>query len=142
MGKDKSEGKPKHPGGRPSGYKPEWCSILPDMFREGQSVVEVATELGISKSAYYLYESAYPEFMDASTRGKQISQAWWEKQGRTNLFDTSEYDGDTKQSSTRKFNNALWAKNVACRFRGDWTDKQEIEISDLTIKHTFDPEGL
>lgn len=117
----------KHAGGRPSEYKPEWAKMLPDMFRDGQSVVEVATELNISKSAYYEYEKKYPEFMDASTRGKQISQAWWEKQGRINLFDTSEYDGETKQSMSKRFNAGLWAKNVSNRFPNDWRDKQEVE---------------
>lgn len=129
MAKDKQESKAKHAGGRPSGYKPEWVAMLPEMFRQGQSVTEVAVELGISKAAYYVYEAEYPEFLDASTRGKQISQAWWEKQGRENLFDISEYDGETKTSTRKAFNNSLWAKNVSCRFRSDWTDKSEVDAT-------------
>lgn len=116
--------KPKHAGGRPTDYNPEWVEKLPDMFSEGQSVLEVAVNLGISRSAYYKYEQEHPEFMDASTRGKEISQAWWEEVGRTNLTDISEYQG-----TSYKFNDRLWNKNVSCRFRNDWTDKSEIEHS-------------
>lgn len=119
----------KHPGGQPTKYNSEWVERLPGMFTDGQSVVEVATELGISVSSYYNYEKEYPEFLEASTRGKQISQAWWERQGREHLLDESEYDAGNKISTTRKFNDRLWSKNVSCRFRKDWTDKSELEHS-------------
>jgi len=115
--------------GRPTKYDPKWIDSLPDMFSQGQSVLEVAVELGISKDSIYEYAKLYPEFSDSLTRGRAISQAWWEKMGRENLFDTDDYDGETKQSCRRKFNTSLWAKNVSCRFRADWTDKQEIEHS-------------
>jgi hypothetical protein len=118
----------KHPGGRPSKYNPEICKTLPDMFKEGQSVCEVATELGISVVTYYQWEKDYPEFLNASTRGKQISQSWWEKQGRTNLFDESEFGEGS--GVNRRFNDRLWSKNMACRFRKDWTEKQEIGVTD------------
>jgi hypothetical protein len=72
-------------GGRPSKYNPAWVEELPDMFADGQSVLEVAVNLGISKTAYYEYEAAHPEFADASMRGKELSQAWWERQGREGL---------------------------------------------------------
>ena len=118
-----------HAGGRPTDYNPEWVETLPDMFSEGQSVLEVSVKLGISRNTYYEYEKKYPEFNDASTRGKGISQAWWERMGRENMFDTREYDAETKISIDRKFNDRLWNKNVSCRFRNDWTDKSEIEHS-------------
>lgn len=118
-----------HAGGRPTIYDPAWVEKLPDMFRDGQSVLEVAVNLGISRATYYNFEKEHPEFLDASTRGKELSQAWWECQGRENLWDTREYDAETKVSVDRKFNDRLWNKNVSCRFRNDWTDKSEIEHS-------------
>jgi hypothetical protein len=138
------EAKPKHAGGRPTKYKAEWVELLPGMFAEGQSVLEVAVTLGISRAEYYELEKRYPEFMDASTRGKGISQAWWESQGRVNLFDTKGYDSETKVSIERKFNDRLWNKNVSCRFRNDWTDKSEIDLTTgpLEIKVTHDTEGI
>lgn len=123
----------KHPGGRPRKYNPEICKKLPDMFREGQSIVEVCVELDISVVTYFQWEKEYPEFSKASTRGKLISRAWWEKMGRENLYDESEYDAETKTSSNKKFNDRLWSKNMGCRFKNvepglfDWTDKQQVE---------------
>jgi hypothetical protein len=119
----------KHPGGQPTKYNPEWVETIPNMFSEGQSVLEVAISLGVCKDSLYEYAKLYPEFSDALSRGKAISQAWWERQGRENLYDTSEYDSENKISTTRKFNDRLWNKNVSCRFRKDWTDKSELEHS-------------
>ena len=138
------EAKPKHAGGRPTDYNPEWVKTLPEMFSEGQSVLEVAVNLGISRASYYNFEKEYPEFLDASTRGKELSQAWWERMGRENMFDTKEYDSETKVSIERKFNDRLWNKNVSCRFRNDWTDKSEIDLTTgpLEIKVTHDTGGI
>jgi hypothetical protein len=49
--------------------------------------------------------------------------------GRENLYNTQTYDAENKVSVERRFNERLWSKNVSCRFRKDWTDKQEIEHS-------------
>jgi len=138
------EAKPKHAGGRPTDYNPEWVKTLPEMFSEGQSVLEVSVNLGISRNTFYEYCKLYPEFNDAATRGKEISQQWWEKMGRSHLFDTSEYDGESKVSTSVKFNDRLWSKNVSCRFRNDWTDKSEIDLTTgpLEIKVTHDTGGI
>lgn len=117
------------PGGRPTIYNPEWVEKLPDMFKDGQSITEVAVELGIHKDSLYEYAKVYPEFSDALSRGKQLSQAWWERQGRTGLYKTSEYDGESKVSTTVSINEKMWAKNMSCRFPADWTEKKQLEHS-------------
>lgn len=114
---------------RPTKYNPEWVDTLPEMFAEGQSIVEVAVKLGLVKDTLYQYAKEHPDFSDALARGRLISQAWWEAQGRNNLQDIDDYDGETKQTTRRKFNHSLWAKNVSCRFRADWTDKQEVDVN-------------
>lgn len=139
----------KHPGGRPRKYNPEICKTLPDMFKDGQSIVEVCVELGIDVTTYLDWEKEYPEFSQASTRGRLLSRAWWEKMGRENLYDESEYDAETKTSSQKKFNDRLWSKNMGCRFKKaepglfDWTDKQEIEhAGNITVKIDSDDADL
>ncbi len=115
--------------GRPTKYRKEYCITVPDMFSEGQSVLEVAVEIGVSKDTLYEWAKVYPAFSDALTRGRAISQAWWEQQGRTNLFDTEEYNSDTKISTRKKFNDRLWSRNMASRFKEDWSEKLQLEHS-------------
>lgn len=126
MAKDGTE---KHPGGRPVEYDPNLVATLPDMFKEGQSITEVATELGIHRDTMYDWEKKYPEFSYALAYGRQLAQVWWEKQGREGLYKTSEYDGESKISTTRAINEKMWAKNMSCRFPSDWTEKKEVEHS-------------
>jgi hypothetical protein len=135
------------PGGRPTKYDPAWVEKLPEMFAAGQSVLEVAVNLGISRDSVYAYAKIYPEFSDALTRGKELSQAWWERQGREGLYDITEYDEKGRPCSRRSINHSIWNKNVACRFRVDWADRQELAgvggdaIAIRIIKASEAPEG-
>lgn len=118
-----------HAGGRPTKYDPAICDDFEDNFMHGQSVLEVAVSMGVSRDTFYQWAKEHKEFSDALTRGREVSQAWWEKQGRENLFDHEEYDSESHISTKDKFNDRLWSKNISCRFKQDWTDKQEVEHS-------------
>jgi hypothetical protein len=96
---------------------------------QGQSILEVAVSMGVSRDTFYQWAKDHKEFSDALTRAREVSQAWWEEQGRLNLRDEETYDAETKISTKYRFNERLWSKNVSCRFREDWTDKSEIEHS-------------
>ncbi|GHT86931.1 hypothetical protein FACS1894137_13230 [Spirochaetia bacterium] len=100
---------------RPTKYSRKLCKKLPDMFLEGQSVVEVCADLGIWKDTFYQWVNKYPEFSDAYKKGLLLSEAWWEKLGRA---------GATGQIS---INPATWIFNMKNRFK--WTDKQDLNVS-------------
>jgi transposase len=55
-------------------------SLLPDMFRDGSTVCQVAAlKLGISRSTYYQWKEDHPDFKEASELGEYISQAYHEQ---------------------------------------------------------------
>lgn len=111
-----SEATEKAGAGRPSQYDPAYCEKVIAWGREGYSVVEMAAELGVHRDTLYGWAENEQAFSDAFTRARLLSQAWWEKQGRINLM-------------TQGFNHSLWAKNMGCRFKGDWTEKTQTELS-------------
>jgi hypothetical protein len=111
-----SEATEKAGAGRPSLYNPAYCEKVVEWGREGMSLVEIACEIGVVRQTLYDWEQAHPEFLDALTRARAECQAWWERQGRVNL-------------ATQGFNASLWAKNMGCRFKGDWTEKTQTELS-------------
>jgi len=113
--------------GRPSLYKPEYDSKIIEVMKEGASLVEFCAEIGVTRETAYEWARVHPSFSDAFTRARLLCQAWWERQGRQHLEDTSEFDYESKISTQKKFNDRLWNKNMACRFRDDWTDKTEVE---------------
>lgn len=108
----------KHPGGRPTDYKPEYCDQVIGFGKQGMSVAEICGEWEIAKQTFYNWQAEHKEFLDATTRARDFSQAWWEKHGRTELF-------------TEKFNTTLWIKNMHNRFRDDWYESSK-NATDLT----------
>jgi transcriptional regulator with XRE-family HTH domain len=124
-----SDEEAKGPGGQPTKYDSAICEGFEKRFEKGQSILEVAVSLGVTRQTLYNWAKDHAEFFDALTRAREVSQAWWEKQGREHLFDHEEYDAENHVSTKDKFNDRLWTINVSRRFKADWSEKIDIEHS-------------
>jgi hypothetical protein len=112
--------KPKPEGytfGRPTDYRPEFCEMVIEWGKLGKSKAWMAAELGIAKQTLYDWEKAHPDFLYATTCAMTHSQRWWEDAGQSGMV-------------ANLFNSTVWAKNMAARFRDEWTDRQEISGMD------------
>jgi hypothetical protein len=99
--------------GRPTEYNgEEHCKIAIDLMSEGASITEVAAEIGVERKTLYNWMDKHPDFLHAIKRGEELSQAWWEKQGRTNLKDQA-------------FSYTGWYMNMKNRFK--WSDRLSTE---------------
>lgn len=101
---------------RPTDYRPEYCEQVVELGRAGKSHAQIAAALDVARQTLHNWADEYPEFLDAIKRARDLSQAWFEDKGQ---------DGLEKPG----FNASLWAKQVSCRFRDDYTDKQQTELS-------------
>lgn len=104
------------PAGRPTSYKPEYCDQVIEWGALGKSLVWMAASFGVSRDTVHEWSKVHPEFSDALTRARALSQQWWEDAGQSAL-------------GMPGFSAALWAKNISCRFREDWTDNSKTEIT-------------
>jgi len=91
--------------GRPTKYRKEFCDRVPELMRDGLSIEEVAAELGVNKTTVYLWAEKHRPFSNALKKGKELSKAWWMKQGRINL-------------KNKAFNSGLWFMNMKNRHGG------------------------
>jgi hypothetical protein len=66
------------PAGRPTLYRPEYCERIIELMADGLSFAACAGEIGVSRSAIYLWADEHPEFMDAKNIGEAKTQLWWE----------------------------------------------------------------
>jgi len=108
-----------NPLGRPSKYKPGMLPKIIALMSEGASQVEVAAMLDVSrvtinewcdpKSPYYIEDFSY-----TIEKGVALSNAWWEREGRTSLRD-------------KDFNANLYRINMNNRF--GWSDRSETKHS-------------
>ena len=104
------------PAGRPTDYRPEMCGQVVELGRQGKSHAQIAAALDVARKTLYEWQERYPEFSDAITHAKDLAQAWFEDMGQSGLVMPG-------------FNASLWAKQVSCRFREDYTDASKIEHS-------------
>lgn len=102
--------------GRPTVYDPSYCDSVIEYGRIGKSLTWISTELGVVKQTIHNWMAAHPEFLDAMTRAKELSQRWWEDEGQLGL---------TKAG----FNSSVWSRSMAARFPDDWREIKGQEIS-------------
>ena len=107
----------KRPVGRPSKYKPEYCERIVEMAsKDGAGPAEYAAEFNVDRASLYRWAEEHPDFAQAITRAKINEQAWWERAGKRGLF-------------ADKFNALVWKTSVQARFRDDYTERSQTEIT-------------
>lgn len=95
---------------------PNW-NLLVSEYSEGASDAEIAKLLKITINRFYQLIEENPTFAEFVDRGRTLSRAWWEMQGRKNLWN-------------KEFNTSLWNFNM--KNRHGWADK--VESNDTTDK--------
>ena len=109
----------KHAVGRPTKYRSEYCKRVVDLSRDGLSVAELALDIGVARQTLYTWMDAHPEFLDAMSRARDYSLAWWERKAREGIVN----------EKGRAINAALWGKIMSARFPDDYRKRKEIEVS-------------
>lgn len=65
----------KHPGGRPSAFKPEYCRQAEKLCRLGATDKEMADFFGVVESTINKWKIDYPQFSESLKKGKEMSDA-------------------------------------------------------------------
>ena len=102
--------------GRPTKYRPEMCDKVIELMKEWASLVEVAWTLDIDETTLHDWKANNKEFSKSIKRWIRLSEAWWQRMWRENLFESPDW---------MRFNYTGWYMNMKNRF--GWADKQEIE---------------
>ena len=120
--------------GRPksdlSGLPNGWQVAILDLYKKGASDVEIKALIcewrgSMSNDLWDRWIKEESLFSETIKKGRLLSEAWWQKEGRSNLSDT-------------KFNYTGWYMNMKNRF--GWADKNEItgkDGKDLTATILF-----
>jgi len=101
--------------GQPTLYVPEHCETVEALGAQGKSITVMAATIGVSRDTIYEWAKVHPEFSDALTRARLLSQMWWEDTGQNAMFMPG-------------FNASVWAKSMAARFPDEWRDNTRTEL--------------
>lgn len=69
----------RHPGGRPSLYREEYCERVVKEMAQGVSLTGFAGKIGVDKQSIYEWMSVHSEFSHAVSRAKAARVLWWEE---------------------------------------------------------------
>jgi hypothetical protein len=108
----------KKPGPKPgdptnTAYRPEMCDKIREWGKTGKSKVWMAANLGISRETLDQWAKVHVELSDALTHARTAAQAYWEDLGEQGMM-------------LPGFQGSVWAKNISCRFREDWTESKNV----------------
>lgn len=111
------------PVGRPSKYKPAFCSLVMELGREGASQAEMAEACDVHATSLVDWAEKFPEFADALARARQAAMVYWEKIGRENLY-------------SKQFQSAVYNKLIASRFPEQYSERHQFDINhNTTVRH-------
>lgn len=102
--------------GRETKYRPEMCLAVINLGREGKSRIQIASALDVAVSTLQNWEDNFPEFRLATTRARDLSQAWFEDRAQEGIH------------LGPAFNDRLWSLQVRNRFPGAYKDKAELDL--------------
>lgn len=100
----------KSKGGRPTKYEDRFLEIAEKYLAGGKSVTQLAKHLNVAKSTVYKWAEENKAFSDALELGKEFSQAYWEDELESMMYN-------------KEVNSPLVKLYFANRF--GWSDKTE-----------------
>ena len=125
----------KKPEGRPSKYKPEYCSKLVEHMAQGLSFESFAAVIKVNRDTLNEWAKVHDEFSVAKKEALDANLLFWEKHGIDGLYSTSEYDRETGNTISKSLNATVWIFNMKNRHK--WRDKQPGEEDQININLTL-----
>lgn len=104
--------------GRPTKYHLSMLPVIMELANNGAGKVEIAVALGVTRATLWNWTQDDPEFFDIMEKAEELSQAWWERMGRSATFGA--FPG---------FNAAAYNFQMKNRFRRDWQDIKQTELT-------------
>jgi transposase len=106
--------------GRPTLYRPEYCSKVIELGRQGKSKEQIAAQLGLGWNTLGGWAEKHPEFKEALHEAKNLELSFWEDLGLQHIVEVP---------GSGRLNSAVWNKIMSCRFPHKYSERNKIELT-------------
>lgn len=98
---------------------PEWYNIIIESGREGKHITDFLIKLGISWDTHYELIKRNTKYSEALKEYNKLCEQWW--------YDRAHEAVASGQSN--KFNQRLWLQIVKNKFRDNWKDEKQLDVT-------------
>lgn len=113
---------PKNRGGRPRlelTMNPEWHTIMIEAGKNGKHITEFLITLGISWEGHYALIKRNKKYSEALKEYEKLCEQWWYDRAHEAI----------ESGNSNKFNQRLWTIIMKNKFRNNWSDEKQIDIT-------------
>ena len=100
-------------------FNPEWKSIILESGKDGKHITDFLIKLGISYDTHYELLKRNKVYADAIKEYNKLCEQWWYERA---------YEAVAKGESN-KFNQRLWLQIVKNKFRDNWKDEKQLDVT-------------
>jgi len=112
----------KNKGGRPRlelTMNPEWYDIIIDAGKNGKHITQFLITLGISWEGHYALLKRNKKYSEALKEYEKLCEQWWYERAHEAI----------ESGNSNKFNQRLWTIIMKNKFRNNWSDEKQIDIT-------------
>ena len=97
----------------------DWKEIIHQMGREGKQHTHIMERFDLARDTFYKLKQRDSEFSEAVKKAETYAQNYWMK-----FMEDSFVKGDSKS-----INSNLWSLVMRNKFKDDWSEKKEIDVT-------------
>jgi hypothetical protein len=98
---------------------PMWREVILEAGREGHHISHFLIELGISYETHYQLIKRNPEYSETVKEYNKLCEDWYFNKARESL----------EKGESNKFNQRLWTVIMKNKFRDNWHDEKQLDIT-------------
>jgi len=107
---------------------PQWYEIIVESGREGKHITDFLIKLGISWEGHYELLKRNTKYSEAFNEYNKLCEQWWYSKAHESV----------ERGESNKFNQRLWLQIVKNKFRDNWKDEKQVDVTTKGDKVTQD----
>lgn len=98
---------------------PQWYEIIIDAGRRGKHITDFLITLGISWEGHYELIKRNKKYSEAFKEYNKLCEQWWYERAHEAV----------ESGQSNKFNQRLWLQIVKNKFRDNWRDEKQLDLT-------------